>query len=81
MLHVTREQGAKHCLREDDVLVLEGGDADKVGRGWIWSGEITNCLHQNHVFAVRPDQQLPLLPRFLAYYVNAPQGASLCSYQ
>jgi type I restriction enzyme S subunit len=25
-----------------------------LGRGCIWAGEITPCLHQNHVFAVRP---------------------------
>jgi type I restriction enzyme S subunit len=72
-LHVTTQQHDKHRLQEDDVLVLEGGDADKVGRGWLWSGEVEDCLHQNHVFAVRPDQGL-LLPRFLAYYVNAPQA-------
>ena len=72
-LHVTPDQRDKHLLRKDDVLVLEGGDADKVGRGWIWSGEVEDCLHQNHVFAVRPNRGL-LLPRFLAYYVNAPQA-------
>jgi type I restriction enzyme, S subunit len=74
-LQVTPEQRDKHRLQADDVLILEGGDADKVGRGWIWSGEVKACLHQNHVFAVRPDRRF-LLPRFLAYYVNAPQARS-----
>jgi len=37
-----------------DVLMTEGGDFDKLGRGTVWNGEIENCLHQNHVFAVRP---------------------------
>ena len=32
----------------------EGGDNDKLGRGHIWSGEVSPCIHQNHVFAVRP---------------------------
>ena len=72
-LQVTPQQREKHTLQPDDVLVLEGGDADKVGRGWIWQGEVENCLHQNHVFAVRPDARL-LVPRYLAYYVNAPQA-------
>lgn len=72
---VTPEQRERHLLQAGDVLVLEGGDADKVGRGWIWRGEIPDCLHQNHVFAVRPDEQL-LLPEYLAYYINAPQGRS-----
>lgn len=41
-------------LRQGDVLMTEGGDIDKLGRGTLWSGEIDGCLHQNHVFAVRP---------------------------
>jgi type I restriction enzyme S subunit len=46
---------AESCLLQSgDVLMNEGGDADKLGRGSIWFGEITPCLHQNHVFAVRP---------------------------
>ena len=26
---------------------------NKFGRGYLWNGQILNCLHQNHVFAVR----------------------------
>ena len=49
------EAEAETCLLEaGDVLMNEGGDADKLGRGCIWTGEIAPCLHQNHVFAVRP---------------------------
>lgn len=35
--------------------MTEGGDLDKLGRGTVWEGQIDLCLHQNHVFAVRPD--------------------------
>lgn len=49
------EHDAQSCrLQAGDVLMNEGGDADKLGRGAIWRGEIEHCLHQNHVFAVRP---------------------------
>lgn len=51
-------------LRPGDVLMTEGGDLDKLGRGTAWKGEIPNCLHQNHVFAVRPDHRLD--PEYLA---------------
>jgi type I restriction enzyme S subunit len=34
----------------------EGGDNDKLGRGTVWQEEILPCLHQNHVFCVRPFQ-------------------------
>lgn len=44
----------RYALLAGDVLMTEGGDFDKLGRGAVWSGEITPCLHQNHVFAVRP---------------------------
>ena len=44
----------RFALRKGDVLMNEGGDFDKLGRGAIWEGQIEPCLHQNHVFRVRP---------------------------
>lgn len=52
-------------LRRGDVLMTEGGDLDKLGRGTVWNAEIGHCLHQNHVFAVRPDQA-KIVPDYLA---------------
>jgi type I restriction enzyme, S subunit len=40
-------------LHPGDVLFNEGGDRDKLGRGWIWQDEIAECIHQNHVFRAR----------------------------
>ncbi|MFD8607344.1 hypothetical protein [Streptomyces sp. NPDC059631] len=45
----------RSTLLSGDVLMTEGGDLDKLGRGTVWRGELAGCLHQNHVFAVRPD--------------------------
>ena len=36
-----------------DILFNEGGDRDKLGRGWIWQGELPECIHQNHVIRAR----------------------------
>lgn len=44
----------RFLLKNGDVLMNEGGDFDKLGRGCIWRGEIEPCIHQNHVFAIRP---------------------------
>ena len=44
----------RYTLQSGDVLMTEGGDFDKLGRGDVWEGQIAPCLHQNHVFAVRP---------------------------
>ena len=46
-------EAKNYLLRTGDILVTEGGDIDKLGRGNCWDGQIAECLHQNHVFAVR----------------------------
>lgn len=60
-------------LRAGDVLMTEGGDLDKLGRGTVWAGQIEPCLHQNHVFAVRCYRH-KLQPHFLAYVTAAQYG-------
>lgn len=60
-------------LRVNDVLMTEGGDLDKLGRGFLWNGEIPECLHQNHIFAVRCFQH-KLLPKFLTYLTASRYG-------
>jgi type I restriction enzyme S subunit len=57
-------------LEKGDVLMTEGGDRDKLGRGAIWHGEISPCLHQNHVFAVRCDPTR-LLSKYLVYVLDS----------
>ena len=53
-VEVPESEAASNLLAYGDVLMNEGGDIDKLGRGCVWRQEITPCLHQNHVFAVRP---------------------------
>ncbi|TBD82041.1 restriction endonuclease subunit S [Rhizobium ruizarguesonis] len=54
-IEVDPAQADRYLLKVGDVLLTEGGDYDKLGRGGVWRGEVTPCLHQNHVFCVRPD--------------------------
>jgi type I restriction enzyme S subunit len=56
-------------LREGDVLMNEGGDRDKLGRGWVWEGQIAGCIHQNHVFRLRLRDDR-ITPRYLSRYAN-----------
>lgn len=53
-ISVERGQIERYSLRYGDILMTEGGDFDKLGRGDVWQSLIEPCLHQNHVFAVRP---------------------------
>ena len=57
-------------LESGDVLFNEGGDRDKLGRGWVWNGEIETCIHQNHVFRARLISDT-LRPKFLSIYGNS----------
>lgn len=50
----------RYQLQKGDVLMNEGGDFDKLGRGHIWDASIEPCIHQNHVFAVRPHGVSPV---------------------
>jgi type I restriction enzyme, S subunit len=60
----------RYQLAPGDVLMTEGGDLDKLGRGTLWEGQIPDCLHQNHIFRVRANSSI-LDPRFFAYVVES----------
>lgn len=72
-IEVPLEVARRVELRPGDVLMTEGGDLDKLGRGTFWSGQIPDCLHQNHIFAVRCHRH-KLLPKFLAYLTASKYG-------
>ena len=60
----------QYLVRFGDILVTEGGDIDKLGRGTVWGGEIENCIHQNHIFAVRIKKTVAS-----EYFVSLAMGA------
>ncbi|MER2514658.1 MAG: restriction endonuclease subunit S [Nitrosomonas ureae] len=56
-------------LESGDILFNEGGDIDKLGRGWIWEGQIPRCTFQNHVFRARLlDKQNQ--PKYISWWSN-----------
>jgi len=55
-------------LEPGDVLLNEGGDRDKLGRGWVWEGQIADCIHQNHVFRARLNDDFD--PYFVSTHAN-----------
>ncbi len=77
----------RYLLRKGDVLMNEGGDNDKLGRGAIWNGVLKPCIHQNHVFAIRPEvvesEWLDMLTRAsyakFHFYRVAKQSTNLAS--
>jgi len=73
LIQVPKVEASACELQPEDVLMTEGGDRDKLGRGAIWRGEIVGCLHQNHVFAVRANRE-KLLPEFLVLLMTSTYG-------
>lgn len=52
-IRVSPEKADALRLERGDILFNEGGDRDKLGRGWVWEERVDNCIHQNHVFRAR----------------------------
>jgi type I restriction enzyme, S subunit len=73
MITIQESSLSRYLLRPGDVLMNEGGDFDKLGRGCIWDGVINPCIHQNHVFAVRPHS---IRPSWLNAYTSSKQANS-----
>lgn len=68
MIRVRETKAQALRLLPGDVLMNEGGDRDKLARGWVWQGEIDDCIHQNHVFRAR--LRTDLNPYFLSWTAN-----------
>ena len=68
-ISATHSEIEQYRLLPDDILMTEGGDPDKLGRGAIIQNPPENCIHQNHIFRVRLDETL-LLPCYFAEFLK-----------
>ena len=69
-IEVTQEVVDQLALVPGDILFTEGGDRDKLGRGWVWKGELDRCIHQNHIFRSRLLlSEIP--PEFVSWWGNS----------
>lgn len=73
-IEVTTVEAARFRLQRGDLLLTEGGDPDKLGRGTVWNDELSWCLHQNHVFRVRIDDHETIIPIFLSWFLSSPES-------
>lgn len=86
---IKKEEIHTDLLEYGDILMTEGGDRDKLGRGGIWRNEIKPCSYQNHIFRIRLDakEYKPELFHFLIqtyqaknyFYARAKQTSNLCT--
>ena len=75
-IEATEDEIARYSLKADDLLLTEGGGPDKLGRGTLWQSELSECIHQNHVFCVRLTSNLVHPLFLLATVVNRIKSAS-----
>jgi len=72
-IDATDDEIDRYALRDGDLLLTEGGDPDKLGRGTLWRAELPECIHQNHVFRVRLNSSR-LTPFYLNWLVGSQRG-------
>ena len=65
----TKQEIEQYRLLPYDVLMTEGGDPDKLGRGAVITTPLENSIHQNHIFRVRL-QTKKILPVFFSEYLQ-----------
>jgi type I restriction enzyme S subunit len=69
----TEAEIARLKLRAGDLVLTEGGDPDKLGRGSIWSNQVAECIHQNHIFRVRLNREVAN-PVFMSAQLGSAYG-------
>ena len=72
-IEATEEEIRRYRLKTNDLLLTEGGDPDKLGRGTLWGDELPECIHQNHIFRVRLTSE-KLNPLFLNWLIGSQRG-------
>ena len=72
-VEVLESEAEKWKLQRGDLLLTEGGDWDKLGRGAIWREEIPGCIHQNHIFSVRARSE-DFVSEFVSKLISSPVG-------
>ena len=70
-MKIEKSQLDRLQLKQWDVLFNEGGDRDKLGRGWIWRSEIAPCITQNHVFRASSFMASEYNSKIISYWANA----------
>ncbi|WP_280248735.1 restriction endonuclease subunit S [Nocardia abscessus] len=73
-IDATEMEIERYRLKTNDLLLTEGGDPDKLGRGTLWRNELDECIHQNHIFRVRLKGELTVRPTYLNWVISSRRG-------
>ena len=73
-IKISRSNLTRFAVLPGDVLMNEGGDLDQLGRGALWQGQYSPCVHQNHVFVVRCGRSVTA--EFLSHWTGSETAKS-----
>jgi len=73
-IEATDGEVERYRLRMDDLVLTEGGDPDKLGRGSLWRCELPEAIHQNHIFRVRVNDAGRVHPVYLNWLISSAYG-------
>lgn len=70
---LTEDELERLRLEPGDLLIVEGnGSRSEVGRCALWTGDVKDCVHQNHIIRVRPLSGV--VPKYADLFMNSPAG-------
>lgn len=72
-IEATEDEISRYRLLPNDLVLTEGGDPDKLGRGTLWNAELPECIHQNHIFRVRLISE-KITPLFANWLIGSTRG-------
>lgn len=69
LIRIPKAKVASLLLIKGDILFTEGGDLDKLGRGWVWEDQLQRCSFQNHIFRARLRDKYNV-PKYISIWGN-----------
>lgn len=73
-IRVSAAEAARTALAKNDLLIVEGhGNPAEIGRAALWTGEISPCVHQNHIIRARLDAERAVAA-YACAYLNSVEG-------
>ena len=73
-IQATPNEIEKYNIIKGDLLITEGGDCDKLGRGAVWEFEENKYIYQNHLFRLRINSTDDYSPYWLIQLLRSEFG-------
>lgn len=70
----TKKEIEQYNIVKGDLLITEGGDPDKLGRGAVWENENNKFIYQNHLFRLRINNLNEYSPYWLSQLISSEFG-------